>query len=463
MMGKSTRRSAAIIVAGLAAVCSISVATTAGASTPPAAPDGSEVVSSEPNAAAVAFELAPYISEHVEQGKTLNFVYITNDLSSPYTAAQTVGVEKAIDQLGVTSNLQGPPTGAAEDQLAVIQTLIAQKKVDGIVVAAVNVDSLKPVIAAGLRRRHPADLGVHRPARLEGARVRRRGQHAPSASTRASSSPRSSRASRAPVVTLSVDTAAGWSTARMAGLEAGLAANPGLKIVGPINTGIEPGQMYNTIQNAMTANPDAIAIASVDCCSIDGAAKWAEQADRAGDIVIVGTDALKQTLNYIDDGTIAFSISQDPVGQVVTSITQLRDFVTDGTLPVDRADAAAGGHARQRRHGHARGMTDAPPEPAAVVASGLSKHFPGVVALDDVSIDVRAGRVTAVIGENGAGKSTLMSILVGPPAPGRRHRRRRRPAGRRLHPATTSPTVTGSRWCPRRSRCAAIGRWPRTC
>ena len=68
-MGKSTRRSAAIIVAGLAAVCSISVATTAGASTPPAAPDDSEVVSSEPNAAAVAFELAPYIREHVEPGR----------------------------------------------------------------------------------------------------------------------------------------------------------------------------------------------------------------------------------------------------------------------------------------------------------------------------------------------------------------------------------------------------------
>ena len=127
-----------------------------------------------------------------------------------------------------------------------------------------------------------------------------------------------------PVVALSVDTAAGWSTARMEGLEAGLATNPGLEFVGPINTGIEPGQMFNAIQNAMQANPDAIAIASVDCCSIVGAAKWAEQADRAGDIVIVGTDALEQTLSYIEDGTIAFSISQDPVGQVVTSITQLR-------------------------------------------------------------------------------------------------------------------------------------------
>ena len=334
MMGKSTRRSAAIIVAGMAAVCSISVATTAGASTPPPAPDGSEVVSSEPNAAAVAFELAPYISEHVEQGKTLKFVYITNDLSSPYTAAQRVGVEQAIDQLGVDVDLQGPPTGAAEDQLAVIQALIAQKEVDGIVVAAVNVDSLKPVIQQAYDAGIPLiSAFTDQPDSMQLAFVgednRAFGEYEGQLLAQELDG------QSGPVVALSVDTAAGWSTARMEGLEAGLAANPGLEFVGPINTGIEPGQMFNAIQNAMQANPDAIAIASVDCCSIVGAAKWAEQADRSGDIVIVGTDALQQTLSYIDDGTIAFSISQDPVGQVVTSITQLRDLVADGTLPVD--------------------------------------------------------------------------------------------------------------------------------
>lgn len=44
---------------------------------------------------------------------------------------------------------------------------------------------------------------------------------------------------------------------------------------------------------------------------------------------------------------------------------------------------------------------------------GISKSFPGVQALQDVALEVRAGEVHALVGENGAGKSTLMRILVG--------------------------------------------------
>lgn len=44
---------------------------------------------------------------------------------------------------------------------------------------------------------------------------------------------------------------------------------------------------------------------------------------------------------------------------------------------------------------------------------GISKSFPGVKALDDVSLNVRRGTVHALMGENGAGKSTLMKCLFG--------------------------------------------------
>ncbi|HEX3729865.1 MAG TPA: sugar ABC transporter ATP-binding protein [Opitutaceae bacterium] len=68
---------------------------------------------------------------------------------------------------------------------------------------------------------------------------------------------------------------------------------------------------------------------------------------------------------------------------------------------------------------------------AVLEASGITKRFPGVTALDGVAFAARAGEVHALMGENGAGKSTLIKVLTGVHP---RDAGEVRVAGRPIHP-----------------------------
>ena len=49
----------------------------------------------------------------------------------------------------------------------------------------------------------------------------------------------------------------------------------------------------------------------------------------------------------------------------------------------------------------------------AIEMLGITKKFPGIIANDNITLQLKKGEIHALLGENGAGKSTLMKCLFG--------------------------------------------------
>jgi len=108
---------------------------------------------------------------------------------------------------------------------------------------------------------------------------------------------------------------------------------------------------------------------------------------------------------------------------------------------------------------------------AMLAANRLTRRFGGLVAVDDVSIELRSGQIHAVIGTNGAGKSTLINLLAGELMPtsgsislrgapvkhARPHRLARLGIGRTFQRSNVFPEFSTFENC----RLAAQARYPR--
>jgi simple sugar transport system substrate-binding protein/ribose transport system substrate-binding protein len=286
-----------------------------------------------PSASGDSFKLADYIKQHVQQHKKLVIRVDYHDPSLAFAVPLRAGVALAAKQLGVDAQLIGPAGGSASGQVSELQTLITQRKVDGIAVSSASNDALKPVIAQAYNAGIPiisfnTDNPDSKQLAFVGEDLRKSGL-VEAQQLRALLHGRKGK-----VVVFSVDTGAGWSHDRYDGFKAGMAGS-GVTLVGPINTGNEPAQAYSAVQNGMTANQDSIAIASLDCCSLTAAAKWVQQSGKTGKIIVVGHDALGTTLASIKAGVIQTTISQNPVQQAYQSVKVLQQYLTKG-VPIKK-------------------------------------------------------------------------------------------------------------------------------
>jgi hypothetical protein len=89
--------------------------------------------------------------------------------------------------------------------------------------------------------------------------------------------------------------------------------------------------------------------------------------------------------------------------------------------------------------------------PPLLSVERLTMRFGGLLAIDDLSLDVAARQITGVIGPNGAGKTTFFNCLTGFYKPTDRQRPPQPPAARRDAPRSNWPAI---RWRARRRWCA---------
>lgn len=286
-------------------------------------------VSKRSGRSAGGFKLASYIANDAKQGKKLVIRVDYHDPSLAFATPLRAGVAQAAKHFGVDAQLIGPASGSAADQVNQLQTLIIQKKVDGIAVSSASNDALKPVIAQAYNAGIPiVSFNTDNPGSKQMAFI---GQDLVySGKVEGQQLVKLLHGRKGKVVVFSVDSGAGWSHDRFKGFMEGV-KGAGLKIVGPVNTGNEPNQSYNTVQSTMTSNGDAVAIASLDCCSFDAAGKWVQLSHKAGKITVVGFDFLKVTAGYLASGVVQATIDQNPVLQGYQAVAVLVDYLKNHT------------------------------------------------------------------------------------------------------------------------------------
>lgn len=328
-----------ILAAALVALLALFVAACGGSDDDTgstSAETGAETSSSEPagevGTAPDGFELSPEIADRVADGEP-HIVVSYGYPGIPFAVPLKKGAESAGETLGADVEFTGPASGKPEEQVSELQTLITQGKVDALAVAPLSAETLNPVIDQAIEAGIPViNVNIESPGSKSlayvGSPIIEGGEVAGEQLVKVLAGEKG----KVPVFTL--DASSVVLGERYEGMQKAVEGS-GIELTDLIEGGTEPAEEFSAVQNGMKANPDAIAIGSVDCCTATAAAKWAQQ--EGEDLPVYGFDASQEILDFIKTGAMAFSVGQNPRDQTETAVTMLYEYLKGGGAIEDKS------------------------------------------------------------------------------------------------------------------------------
>lgn len=316
---------AALMVAALAVFVAACGGSDDSSSSESASTGSTEASTGKVGTAPNGFELSSEIEDRVAGGEP-HIVVSYGYPSIPFAVPLKKGALSAGEKLGADVEFTGPASGKPEEQVSELQTLITQGNVDALAVAPLSAETLNPVIAQAIDAGIPViNFNIESPGSKSlayiGATIEEGGEIAGEELAKLTAG------EKGKSVVFTLDASSAVLGERFAGIEKG-AEGSGIEFVGPIEGGTDPAEEFSAVQNGMTANGDAIAITSVDCCTATAAAKWAQQ--EGEEIPVSGFDASEEILDFIRSGAMAFSVGQNPRDQAEAAVTMLYDYLKNG-------------------------------------------------------------------------------------------------------------------------------------
>ncbi len=290
-----------------------------------------ETMDEEPmdDADSTGFALSPEIAERVASGEPLRIYVSYHDVSNEFAPFLRSGVEQAAAELGVEAEFVGPVGSDAEAQIAELESL-ALAGVDGFAISSVSTDALAPMINRLLDEGIP--VVTYNTDNPDSARLAFAGQDLVTSGYEAAKVLAELMDGEGDVIITTLDAAAQWSIDRETGARDGFSEYPGINVLTTVNTGTEPQEIYANIENAMLANPSVSGILSLECCSTPPAGEYVKRNDLGDEVTVVGFDELPATLQLIQEGFIAGSVSQAPERQGFEAVNMLVQFLNGEEL-----------------------------------------------------------------------------------------------------------------------------------